>query len=141
MIVAVYGTLRRGQGNYRHLLEGTEAEFVCEDRIMGTMFSLGGFPGILTGHNHRGMVVVDLFKIPAPSQSPIMDRLDRLEGYNKQGPVSDNMYNRKWTVTEGGRMCWYYEWNGELPSERVIESGDWLQHVAERHQIRLQQRA
>lgn len=141
MLVAVYGTLRLGQGNYSRLLKDTDAEHVGVDHIAGTLFSLGGFPGIITGPNHQGLVEVDVFYLPEPSRDWLLSRLDRLEGYDPTGRPEHCMYLRKWTVTKLGKMVYYYEWNNEPPEDRIISSGNWLDHVAERHQIRVSQRA
>lgn len=132
MLVAVYGTLRKGQGNYRALKLDEQAEHIETTAIQGTMFSLGGFPGVLTGGNHKGRVVVDVFYLPEEHRDKLLSRLDRLEGYNPHQPDSKhNMYVRKVTTTESGRMVFYYEWNWEPPGSRVVEHGDWVRFKEE----------
>lgn len=140
MLVAVYGTLRLDQGNYKYLLEGTAAEHRGVDFIEGTMFSLGGFPGVITGDNHKGLVEVDLFYLPEPSRAELLRSLDGLEGYSPDRSPERCMYLRKTTTTKGGHMVFYYEWNRDVPNDnQLIPSGNWLDHIENRYQIKVRQ--
>ena len=128
MLVAVYGTLRRNQGNNLALKLDELGEYLETTIITGTMFSLGGFPGVMTGGNHTGRVVVDVYYLPEEHRDMMLKRLDALEGYDPtSGNSPSNMYVRKTTVTETGRMVFYYEWNWEPPAtSRIVEDGDWV---------------
>lgn len=137
MLVAVYGTLRLDQGNYSRLLKDTDAKHVGVDHIQGTLFSLGGFPGVITGPNHTGLVEVDVFHLPKSSCKNLLQRLDNLEGYDADRDPEHCMYLRKHTVTKTGRMVYYYEWNREPPEDRIINSGNWIEHIKQRPKIRV----
>ena len=47
-LVFVYGTLKRGFGNYYAYLK--EAKYLRNDTIKGTMYNLGAFPGVIFKH-------------------------------------------------------------------------------------------
>lgn len=116
--VFVYGTLRRGFGAHDLFMEGTE--FVGEDRISGTMYALGGFPGVRVGDattfdTEGPKVVGEVYQI---NDDETPKRLDRYEGY-------PNLYGRKQVETESGELAWVYEINREQLPERIIPSGDW----------------
>lgn len=96
-LVAVYGTLKRGNGNHRLL---SDSEFIgtgCTRKEYG-LKSMGGFPSIIAG-NDRVRVEVYLVNPKA------MSRLDQLEGY-------PSFYNREQvTITlENGKelQAWMY---------------------------------
>lgn len=128
MLVAVYGTLRRNQGNNIALKLDEQGEYIETTVIEGTMFTLGGFPGVLTGGNHKGDVVVDVYYLPEEHRDQLLKRLDALEGYDPKAVNSpSNMYVRKVTTTKTGRMVFYYEWNWEPPqTSRIVADGDWV---------------
>lgn len=116
--VFVYGTLRKGFGAHNLFMEGTE--FVREDRISGTMYALGGFPGVkLGGADHfvteGPKVVGEVYQI---NDDETPKRLDSYEGY-------PNLYDRKQVETESGELAWVYEINPPQLPDRIIPSGDW----------------
>lgn len=107
-----YGTLRPGNSAYKFFLEG-RARHVGETSIQGTMYSLGGFPGVrLDG---GGRVVGDLFEVV---DEGLPDTLDRYEGY-------PDLYGRRMVRCENGSEAWVYEIGMVPPSANVINSGDW----------------
>lgn len=117
--VFVYGTLRQGFGAHSMFMEG-DTEFVRSDRISGTMYALGGFPGIRLGDattfDTEGPKVVG--EVYTLQNEEVAKRLDRYEGY-------PNLYGRKQVETESGELAWVYEINREQLPERIIVSGDW----------------
>ena len=107
ILVAVYGTLKRGHGNYKRLL--TEAEFLGEERINGwDMYHLGGFPAIVEGD---GEITVETFKVNQEE----FKRLDGLEGY-------PHFYDRKLIETSQGD-AWIYFFRNKPNRGRLIENG------------------
>ena len=82
--VFVYGTLRRGFGNYRRLLEGN-SRFIGEAATPAefTLLDLGSYPGLVRGGETA--VHGEVFEVDAAT----LARLDRLEGhpsfYERQG--------------------------------------------------------
>lgn len=118
MLVAVYGTLKKGYGNH-DLLSRSDAEYVGEG-LTGSrynMYSMGGFPSV-------ALVDVDS---PAPKTRVSVEvynltdiaPLDRLEGY----PA---FYNRtEIPVRVEGKyiMCWIY--HIDRPTGALVEGGCW----------------
>lgn len=72
--VAVYGTLKRGQSNHRCL---GDSVFIGTSRIPGfKMYSLGGFPGVVTGD---ASILIEVFQVTNDKDA---QRVYSLEGYN-----------------------------------------------------------
>ena len=108
-LVFVYGTLRRGRGNYQRLL--TTSEWLGEHVVSGwDMYDLGAFPAVIRG---TGDVTGDVFRVSPAT----FNRLDMLEGYPR-------FYDRELIRTPVGD-AWVYCHN-ETPSNRPIPSGDWI---------------
>jgi len=122
-LFAVYGTLRKGCGNYQNLGLETRAEFIGLDEVDGTLYHLGGFPG-LTEEASDTPVAVEVYKL---TDANLSRSLDMLEGYHTQAP-NRSMYIRAKTVTKGGLEVDIYYYNNNDVAERnaVIKSGDWL---------------
>ena len=74
-IVAVYGTLRQGQGNFKRLL--TDSNVIFSGGLTKDKFTLrvSGIPFLTKEPTHR--VVVDLMKV----NDRELECLDRLEGH------------------------------------------------------------
>lgn len=77
-IVAVYGTLKSGEGNYS-LLSG-RAKFIGSGetlRPIYTMKSMGGFPGVFSDESSTDKIQVEVYSVPPEC----FESLDRLEGH------------------------------------------------------------
>lgn len=125
-LIAVYGTLRRGERADLHSSQKSfEAQFVCDDRIAGELFNLGSYPGVknvssvIQGEDLPA-VVVEVFKIKDDSLVTI---LDHYEGY-------PYLYDRCEVVTERGHKVWVYTYNSPCKSDDLIPSGDWKQRTS-----------
>lgn len=99
MLVAVYGTLKRGYGNHRLL---SEATFIDTDVVMDFDLafsgSVGSFP-VAMRTDDGSKVVVEVFDIG--DDDSILRRLDSLEGVPW-------MYTREEVVTADGRKVNIY---------------------------------
>lgn len=124
--VAVYGSLKKGFGNHR-LLEGST--FVGRSSTPGTMYSLGGFPGVRLGGDNETSIAVEVYEV----NDATLQRLDMLEGYDERRDKDDNFYNRE-TVKlnkldgEPTEMDVYiYELSQSYRTNnlRLVESGVW----------------
>lgn len=113
--VFVYGTLKRGYGNYMRLLEG-HAEFVGEARTRPefTMLHLGGFPGIIP--NGETAISGEVFRV----DPRVLARLDGLEGH-------PNFYRRTPIILESGEAVETYvlAHPDRYSREKVVEDGVW----------------
>jgi len=119
MYVAVYGTLRRGEGNWQWALKNTST-FVGEFRVPGfQMYSNGCFPYAV--ESGSGEITVEIFEIDAET----MAHLDRLEGY----PFH---YNRKQIIVDGTEAWIYFTTREEVKcSCTLIPSGDWVKRFSD----------
>jgi gamma-glutamylcyclotransferase (GGCT)/AIG2-like uncharacterized protein YtfP len=105
----VYGTLKTGHGA-NSILQG-RAEFIDEDRIEGSLYNMGAFPGFQASGS--GMVQGEVWEV-TDDKLPTM--LDSYEGY-------PHLYTRERVRTEKGYNAWVYIINN--PSEALIEEGVW----------------
>ena len=118
-LVAVYGTLRKGQGNHRLLAHVKEHRLGTVDGFK--MYHLGGFPAL---QHDVGTAVVEVYEVDQET----MRSLDWLEGY--RGKDQTNFYNREITEVnlESGEVvdAWIYFIDDDMQHRSVIESGDWV---------------
>ena len=118
MILAVYGTLRRG-GPANHLLRG--ASYLGKDKIPGKLYNLGSFPGYRAEGD--GSVVVDLYKLPERF-ADMLGAIDRYEGCYPSTP-DQSLYNRRSVTTLSGKLS-VVTYAYKFPSTNEIPSGDWF---------------
>lgn len=111
--IACYGTLRAGWGNHRLLEDAPLIGVGTTVQNDYTMRSMGGFPAVYKGGNHR--IVVEVYEVDDDQ----LARIDRLEGH-------PNWYRREVVDTTVGPAQMYIMPDDErdtmLP---VIKSGDW----------------
>lgn len=114
--IFVYGTLRKGFGNYKYFLEG-KSKFIEEDTINGKMHSWGSFPAVFPGDDtiHGEIYEVD---------DEVLSSLDRLEGH-------PNFYCRTPIKTSSGKdvevyLCQRTATYDDFP---YIPGGDWKHYV------------
>jgi gamma-glutamylcyclotransferase (GGCT)/AIG2-like uncharacterized protein YtfP len=112
-LVAVYGTLRRGEGNYHYFLDRSRKLGVCA--IEGwDMYSLGAFPFVTPG---EGKITIEVFKV----DDTTFRELDGLEGY-------PDFYDRKVVETAYGPAWIYFMEPEEITLNPRIDSGDWVNY-------------
>ena len=133
----VYGTLRRGQGNYRRLAGRTEAEYPAV--LPGHALYVGsGLPWAVAA-GAEAHVVGELMVANPEDYLEVLVDLDRLEGFRGTARES-NLYERvarkvafvdetgspatttAWVYTAGGHFC---EGRGAVR----VEGGDWVEFV------------
>jgi gamma-glutamylcyclotransferase (GGCT)/AIG2-like uncharacterized protein YtfP len=120
ILIAVYGTLRLGHGNYQHLLnhEGAEHLGTFKTEPIFNLYNLGGFPGL----KEKGdtAVTMDVFSVDERTAA----RVDQLEGYSEGR--SATFYDKIMTPTPYGEAG-VYIYVGNVREENKIESGDYSQ--------------
>lgn len=116
--IFVYGTLKQGFRNHDHCLDGNYDKKI-DATITGQLFNVGYFPALI---EKDGIVKGELYYLPENRYEEILNRLDRLEGFN---PVSNNgMYLRKLRAaetSEGTTECYVYIWNNSVRDLVKIE--------------------
>ena len=125
-IVAVYGTLRRGERNHALI---AASQRLGEATIAGRLYGLPAnddrayaFPALLAGD---GQVAVELYRLRDAS---VLSELDALEAYDPDDEAGSE-YHRRRVAVDGGPVtdAWVYVRAHELPpSAYPIENGDWV---------------
>lgn len=116
----VYGTLRRGDDNDITCLSPAP-QFIGNASITGTMYHLGGYPGVSLGGS--GQIVGEVYAVSAELEKT----LDAIESEYPAQP--DEYAKRAIRVQVAGQFCncWVYEINPNYTSAKpIIASGDWV---------------
>ncbi len=128
-VIAVYGTLRRGERN--HALLG-DAPFLGTGRVAGRIVGLGSnaarpyaFPALLASNAAEDdRVLVEVYRLRGADD---LARLDVLEAYDP-ADEEHSEYLRRWLPVEGGPVpsAWAWVFAGDPPAGGVpIPDGDW----------------
>ena len=118
--VLVYGTLRPGNRAYSLFELDEQTQHLGTVRIPGSMYHLGGFPGVKLDGSQPG-VVCDVLEILNPD---VMSLLDHYEGYNEDNPRA-SLYIRREVDTPEFGPCLVYEFNNDVQQRPKMEDGDW----------------
>lgn len=124
MILAVYGTLRRG-GPANGMLRG--AKWLGLDKIRGCLYNLTSFPALRLScpENQKVDVLVDLYELPDGDEAKYLATIDRYEGYYPEAPDQCLYLRREVTTLEKKLPVTVYEYRF-APVAPTIQSGDWL---------------
>lgn len=126
--ILVYGTLRVGQGAYFSFGLNKYTTHLGQVRIPGSMYHLGGFPGVVLDGNEEG-VVCDVLEITDKSAVPdVLDRLDAYEGYRENSP-DNSLYLRDYYNTEEFGRAYVYVINRNVDGYSRIAGGDWVERA------------
>ena len=116
----VYGTLRKGDDNDITKLQPAP-RFVGHACIAGTMYHLGGYPGVRLGG--QGKIVGEVYAV----QAALEKKLDAIE--SEYPAQADEYFKRAIRVLVAQQCldCFVYEINPNyIHSKPVIASGDWV---------------
>lgn len=122
--ILVYGTLRVGQGAYRTFGLDKSTRHLGTVRIPGSMYHLGGFPGIVLDGDLDGFFA-DVLEITDETAVPdVLERLDAYEGYRESSPDNSLYLRKEIDVPEYGRAS-IYEINRDMSARPRVQGGDW----------------
>ncbi len=115
MLVAVYGTLKRGMVNHRLLIG---SQFLGDDRLVDmVLYELEEFPaGQLEQSDGIHVEVYEVSK-------RVLAMLDKLEEVDQEIPEK-GLYRRAQCDTRFG-VAWIYLYNGALKGFPKLTSGSW----------------
>lgn len=131
ILLAVYGTLRRGERNDAFL---AGARFLGPGVIRGRLHVMPrstlreyAYPALLLDRASR--VVVELYELP---DAATLAAIDRLEAFDPADEAASQYVRRLVEVFDGPvRDAWSYLYNG--PADEMgdeIRGGDWVTHMA-----------
>jgi gamma-glutamylcyclotransferase (GGCT)/AIG2-like uncharacterized protein YtfP len=118
--VFVYGTLRKGEANDINRLR-PRPDFVGRGRVLGTLYHLGSYPGLVM--NGNTLVEGEVYRI-LPELECVLDEIEEIHPQQ-----SDEYAKQQVTVqVDGlGLMCLVYVINPlRLQGRPVIPGGDWV---------------
>ena len=116
-LLAVYGTLRRGQSNYNYFLKDVPIYTFGEYLGGFRMSTFGGFPAIFRASQEKA-VVVDIFNLSEQDEE-LLDRIDSMEfgvGYVREVVETSSGYEVMVYVMPDDQADFFPE---------DIPSGDW----------------
>lgn len=115
MIVAVYGTLKRGMANHQ-LLVGSR--FVGEDRLANiVLYELDEFPAARLEPSDG--IQIEVYEV----SQRVLATLDKLEEVDHVMPAK-GLYRRAQCATRFG-VAWIYLYNGTVQGFPKLTSGSW----------------
>jgi len=117
MKIAVYGTLRQGEGNH-HRIESGKLLGTCLTPKGFTMFDNGGFPFVFPEGN--GSIKIEVFEV---TDEQVIRSIYRLEGYTGIRNHPNNWYDTVDVDTEFGTAIMFV--SKARPQLPIIKSGDW----------------
>ncbi|HEX2755388.1 MAG TPA: gamma-glutamylcyclotransferase family protein [Candidatus Limnocylindrales bacterium] len=131
IVLAVYGTLRRGERNHAFLAGST---FLGRGSVLGRLFEMPrsaarayAYPALVLGGPSR--VVVELYDIPDPAA---LAAADDLEAFDPADEAGSQYVRRVVGIVDGPvAAAWVYLYNGP-PADmgEVIPDGDWVTFLA-----------
>jgi gamma-glutamylcyclotransferase (GGCT)/AIG2-like uncharacterized protein YtfP len=128
-VVAVYGTLRRGERNHQ-LMAG--AEYLGSGYAAGAIHLVTAeieraypYPALIEHAEVEGRVVVELYRLTDPAA---LRALDQLEGYDPEDEAGNEFVRRSVPIFDGpvgSAAIYLYRGSPSELGERIA-SGDWV---------------
>lgn len=123
----VYGTLRSQlvPPDLRGLVQELRRFGVAYTR--GHLYDLGTYPGAILDADWDRRIIGEVLELP--DDQSVLAALDHYEGIEGNQPGASLFVRTECQVMlDNGQSieCWIYVYNGEISSEKLIESGDYL---------------
>jgi gamma-glutamylcyclotransferase (GGCT)/AIG2-like uncharacterized protein YtfP len=116
VLLAVYGTLKRGCGNHALI---ANAQYIGSDKLQEiSLYDIGPYPGARL--EASAGIEIEVYAV-TPSQ---LARLDLLEEYDPADP-SGSLYTRESLETRFG-STWVYLYQGDVAGKPCLRSGAWV---------------
>lgn len=116
ILIAVYGTLRQGNGNHR-LIEDAYYKGTYTTEPIYNLYNLGGFPGLKEGG--KAAVVMEVYAVNLEEAR----RVDGLEGYT---PGEQATFYDKIQIKTPWGQAGVYTYVRQPNESSLIKSGDWM---------------
>jgi len=116
-LIAVYGTLRQGCGNFRYHLADADFQGSFNSEPVYSMFNLGGFPGLK--NNGNTSIFLEVYLV----NDEEAEHVDNLEGY--EAGREPHFYDKQSIETPWG-TAGIYIYVRDTTDRDLVESGDWV---------------
>lgn len=120
MHLFLYGTLMVGEPAYSELGLEKHLVLIGRDRIAGTLYHLGDYPGLVPGGS--GIIQGELFVAPDVG---LLAKLDAFELCDPADPEASEYLRIRVTTLDNGHDAWVYAYNRAVTGMPVIASGNW----------------
>lgn len=120
-LIAIYGTLRKGNGNHR-LIKDSKYLGTFNSQPEFSLYTLGGFPGLKI--NGKTSVVMEVYEVT----DEVAKNVDNLEGYD---PNKASYFYDKININTPYGLAGVYIYVNKISENRLIASGDWMEHKKE----------
>ena len=124
--VFVYGSLLSGLGNHG-LLSESKLVGITKTPKSFNMLDLGSFPGVIEEREGKA-IIGEVYEV----DDMTFNRLDQLEGYNKNNPTR-GLYDRMIIETEFGEAYMYTYNNHYGGGDNIVEDGDWRKYYTNKY--------
>lgn len=119
MLIAVYGSLRKGLSNHK-VIENTKYIGQYETKPIYNMYSLNAFPGITEGGNTS--IVMEVYRVNKEE----LQRVDNLEGYDSSS--NDNDFYKRVVIKTPYGAAFTYLFEGDVEGLSKVKDGDWTKY-------------
>ena len=127
----VYGTLRKDSWNSMFHMLARDARFVGYARIVGRMYCLGEYPGLVPSRDPGCWVYGDVYALENPPKTLAL--LDDYEGCGPGDPEPREFEGAEHRVVlESGAEdnVWVYVYRGSTTDKQEILSGDYFKEAS-----------
>lgn len=117
--VFVYGLLKPGFAGFAELRLDDRVNVIGPDRVHGTLYNLGDYPGLMPGGDDTVAGV-----LLRPLDAQVLDDMDAYELFDPADPAGSE-YIRARLVTTSGASVWAYAYNRPVGDAPVVPRGAW----------------
>lgn len=106
-------------------------KYIGDGFVYGRLYDLGEYPGAILGNSAKTKIFGRIYQLP--TDTDVLQKLDEYEEFYPHR-LHKNLFVRKKTTVfldEGKKIkAWIYEYNQEIDSTQVIESGNYSELAA-----------
>ena len=130
----VYGSLRKGFRSPAYEYVSRYFSLIGDAKVKGELFDLGNYPAAKPTDKNK-FIIGELYRIRNENEfSWALGQLDDYEGISG-GFNEEQLYQREIAEVHFDNKithAWIYWYTGDVTGKPVIESGDVLQHMAQK---------
>ena len=130
-VMFVYGTLRKDTASPMAHIIDAYCDVIGEGYILGSLYDLGRYPGVLVGHEHPGKVFGQLFRLN--DEQKVLAEFDYYEECSDDFP-KPHLYIREAVdvyLPDGEKgKAWVYIYNRDVSEATLIPEGNYIDYLA-----------